>query len=61
MIIKKLQLLLLLTLISLSPVFAQKMIGTETDAQKEKRMEWWKVQSLRHVYSLGLVFGRCKT
>jgi alpha-L-fucosidase len=23
-------------------VFAQKMIGTETDAQKEKRMEWWK-------------------
>ncbi len=38
---KKVQLLLVSALFILSPVLAQKRIGTETDAQKEKRMEWW--------------------
>src|ERR1700761_5322595 len=41
--IKKLQLLLVLLFIASPSLFAQKkMIGNETDAQKEKRMEWWK-------------------
>jgi alpha-L-fucosidase len=40
--LKKLQLLLMFLLLMAPSVFAQKMIGTETDAQKEKRMEWWK-------------------
>ncbi|WP_121809430.1 alpha-L-fucosidase [Mucilaginibacter kameinonensis] len=40
--LKKLQLLLMFALLMAPSVFAQKMIGTETDAQKEKRMEWWK-------------------
>ncbi|QEM02182.1 alpha-L-fucosidase [Mucilaginibacter rubeus] len=40
--LKKLQLLLMFVLLMAPSVFAQKMIGTETDAQKEKRMEWWK-------------------
>ncbi|MDB4922553.1 alpha-L-fucosidase [Mucilaginibacter sp.] len=39
--LKKLKLLLLLALLGGSPVFAQKQIGNETDAQKQKRMEWW--------------------
>ena len=41
--IKKLQVLLLLLFLASPSLFAQtKMIGNETDAQKEKRMEWWK-------------------
>jgi alpha-L-fucosidase len=40
--LKKLQLLLMVALLMAPSVFAQKMIGTETDAQKDKRMEWWK-------------------
>jgi alpha-L-fucosidase len=40
--LKKLQLLLMFVLLMFPSVFAQKMIGTETDAQKDKRMEWWK-------------------
>ncbi|SDG75079.1 alpha-L-fucosidase [Mucilaginibacter sp. P25] len=40
--LKKLQLLLMFVLLMAPSVFAQKMIGTETDTQKEKRMEWWK-------------------
>ncbi|WP_413669169.1 alpha-L-fucosidase [Mucilaginibacter sp. Mucisp86] len=40
--LKKLQLLLMFVLLMAPSVFAQKMIGTETDAQKEKRMQWWK-------------------
>lgn len=40
--LKKLQLLSMFVLLMAPSVFAQKMIGTETDAQKEKRMEWWK-------------------
>jgi alpha-L-fucosidase len=28
-------------LLALSPAFAQKMIGNETDAEKQKRMQWW--------------------
>ena len=39
--LKKVQLLLVSVLFVFSPVFAQKRIGNETDAQKEKRLEWW--------------------
>ncbi|AYL99281.1 alpha-L-fucosidase [Mucilaginibacter celer] len=40
--LKKIQLLAVCFSLICSSVSAQKMIGTETDAQKEKRMEWWK-------------------
>jgi alpha-L-fucosidase len=40
--LKKLQLIAAFVLLMSTSVFAQKMIGTETDAQKDKRMEWWK-------------------
>src|SRR6201996_8730749 len=41
--IKKLQLLLLLLFLAVPSLFAQtKMIGNETDAQKQKRMQWWE-------------------
>ncbi|SEP11258.1 alpha-L-fucosidase [Mucilaginibacter gossypiicola] len=40
--LKKLQLLAMFVLLMAPSLFAQKMIGTETDAQKDKRMEWWK-------------------
>lgn len=40
--LKKIQLLAIFVLLMSPSVFAQKMIGTETDAQKDKRMEWWK-------------------
>src|ERR1700733_11998649 len=41
--LKKVQLLLVGLGFILSPAFAQqKRIGNETDAQKKKRMEWWK-------------------
>ena len=40
---KKILLSLLLICITSPTLFAQtKMIGNETDAQKEQRMEWWK-------------------
>ncbi len=39
--LKKIQLLLVFALLIFSNAHAQKMIGTETDAQKQKRMEWW--------------------
>ncbi len=41
--LKKLQfaLLAVLSLFMFTPVFAQKKLGNETDAQKQKRMEWW--------------------
>jgi len=40
---KKILVLLLLICITAPTLFAQtKMIGNETDAQKEQRMEWWK-------------------
>jgi alpha-L-fucosidase len=38
--LKKINVLVLL-LLSFSGIFAQKKIGTETRAQKEKRMAWW--------------------
>lgn len=41
MIVKKLKLLLLIILLCGPSLFAQKMIGNETAAQKQKRMEWW--------------------
>lgn len=40
--LKKLQLLLLLLLLAAPAAFAQKMIGHETDAEKQKRMQWWE-------------------
>ncbi|MCC8426451.1 alpha-L-fucosidase [Mucilaginibacter sp. UR6-11] len=60
MIIKKLQLLLLLMLLSLPSVFAQKMIGAETDAQKEKRMEWWKDSRFGMFIHWGLYSGAAR-
>jgi alpha-L-fucosidase len=40
---KKLLIPLLLIFITSPTLFAQtKMIGNETDAQKEQRMQWWK-------------------
>jgi alpha-L-fucosidase len=40
--IKKIQILLLLVCVTASSLYAQqKMIGTETNAQKKQRMEWW--------------------
>jgi alpha-L-fucosidase len=39
--LKKIQLLLVFALLIFSNAHAQKMIGTETDVQKQKRMEWW--------------------
>jgi alpha-L-fucosidase len=40
--LKKLRLVPLVLLLIHSAVSAQKMIGNETDAQKQKRMEWWQ-------------------
>ncbi len=40
--LKKIQLLPVLLMLIVSSAFAQKMIGNETDAQKEKRMAWWQ-------------------
>ena len=39
--LKKLQLFLVLMLLASSSIFAQKMIGHETDAQKQARLQWW--------------------
>jgi alpha-L-fucosidase len=40
--LKKLKLFLMLMLLLASPsIFAQKMIGHETDVQKKTRMQWW--------------------
>lgn len=39
--LRKLILLTLLAIVSIAPAIAQKQIGNETDAQKQKRMEWW--------------------
>jgi alpha-L-fucosidase len=39
--LKKFQLLLVFALLIFTDVHAQKMIGAETDSQKQKRMEWW--------------------
>jgi alpha-L-fucosidase len=61
MIFKKLQLLLLLLLLSLPTVFAQqKMIGTETDAQKEQRMAWWKDARFGMFIHWGLYSGAAR-
>ena len=40
--LKKLQLLILLLVMAVSNLNAQKTMGTETDAQKDERMAWWK-------------------
>jgi len=34
-------LLATMLILAISPAFAQKMIGNETDAQKQERMQWW--------------------
>ena len=38
---RRLLLLATMLMLTVSPAFAQKMIGNETDAEKQKRMEWW--------------------
>ena len=54
---KKIQVLLLLMLLSSPLLFAQKMIGTETDAQKEQRMAWWKDARFGMFIHFGLYSG----
>jgi len=58
--LKRTQLLFALVLLSLSPVFAQKMIGTETDAQKQKRMEWWTDDRFGMFIHWGLYSGAAR-
>ena len=58
--LKKLKLILLLALISGSPLFAQKQIGTETDAQKQKRMEWWTDSRFGMFIHFGLYSGAAR-
>ena len=38
---RRLLLLATMLILAISPAFAQKMIGNETDAQKQERMQWW--------------------
>jgi alpha-L-fucosidase len=58
--LRRTQLLLALVLLTVSQVFAQKMIGTETDAQKEKRMEWWKDDRFGMFIHWGLYSGAAR-
>src|SRR6201991_5368113 len=58
---KKLQVLLLLLFLASPSLFAQKkMIGNETDAQKEKRMEWWKDARFGMFIHWGLYSGAAR-
>ncbi|HEY9194873.1 MAG TPA: alpha-L-fucosidase [Mucilaginibacter sp.] len=58
--LKKLQLFAVLLVITASSVSAQKMIGNETDAQKEKRMEWWKDSRFGMFIHWGLYSGAAR-
>ncbi|WPU96057.1 alpha-L-fucosidase [Mucilaginibacter sabulilitoris] len=58
--LRRTQLLLALALLIVSPVLAQKMIGNETDAQKEKRMEWWKDDRFGMFIHWGLYSGAAR-
>ncbi|MGF7039912.1 alpha-L-fucosidase [Mucilaginibacter lappiensis] len=58
--LRRTQLLLALVLLTVSQVSAQKMIGNETDAQKEKRMEWWKDDRFGMFIHWGLYSGAAR-
>ena len=58
--LRRTQLLLALALLTVTPVLAQKMIGNETDAQKEKRMEWWKDDRFGMFIHWGLYSGAAR-
>src|SRR5689334_10721758 len=59
--LKRTHLLLAFALMVAMPVLAQqKMIGTETDAQKEKRMEWWKDDRFGMFIHWGLYSGAAR-
>ncbi|MEN0052247.1 MAG: alpha-L-fucosidase [Mucilaginibacter sp.] len=59
--LKRTHLLLAFVLMVAMPVLAQqKMIGTETDAQKEKRMEWWKDDRFGMFIHWGLYSGAAR-
>ncbi|WP_183557349.1 alpha-L-fucosidase [Mucilaginibacter sp. SP1R1] len=58
--LRRTQLLLAFVLLTFSPVLAQKMIGNETDAQKEKRMEWWKDDRFGMFIHWGLYSGAAR-
>ncbi|SDF19661.1 alpha-L-fucosidase [Mucilaginibacter pineti] len=58
--LKKLHLLTLVVLVTVSSVSAQKMIGNETDAQKDKRMEWWKNDRFGMFIHWGLYSGAAR-
>jgi len=59
--LRRTQLLLAFVLIAAMPVLAQqKMIGSETDAQKEKRMEWWKDDRFGMFIHWGLYSGAAR-
>src|SRR5258708_7621429 len=59
MMTKKLP-LLLFALLTLSAGYAQKRIGAETDAQKEKRMEWWQDDRFGMFIHWGLYSGAAR-
>ena len=59
--LKKLQLLLVGLGFLFSPAFAQqKRIGNETDAQKDKRMEWWQDGRFGMFIHFGLYSGAAR-
>jgi alpha-L-fucosidase len=59
--LKKITLLLVCAGCMLSPAFAQqKRIGNETDAQKEKRMEWWQNGRFGMFIHFGLYSGAAR-
>src|ERR1700722_409559 len=58
--LKKLQLLPVFICLIFTQAFAQKRIGNETDAQKEKRMEWWKDSRFGMFIHWGLYSGAAR-
>jgi alpha-L-fucosidase len=57
---KKALSLVLFVLLASHSVFAQKRIGNETDAQKEKRMEWWEDGRFGMFIHFGLYSGAAR-
>jgi alpha-L-fucosidase len=57
--LKKLQ-LLLFALLTISMGYAQKKIGTETDAQKQQRMQWWQDDRFGMFIHWGLYSGAAR-
>gem|GEM_PF-5727554 len=57
---KKLQLLAVLICLIFTQALAQKKIGNETDAQKNKRMEWWQDGRFGMFIHFGLYSGAAR-